>query len=141
MGGGSLPSGSASRVRRQLVGGEWATCVSYREEQAGLEPFWGPAGPGRAEGGCLWRRGEGRLFLEGRFHSLRGKPPAFGEEAARWVLGNGGGRNGAVLALETSVVGVRGVALLVWFGDLGDIFFRRAKDDSEELETSADPRT
>ena len=85
--------------------------------------------------------GDGRLCPEERFHSLGGRGRRFGEEAAWWVLGKGGGRNGGATALETGSVGVWGVALLVWFGDLGDIFFRLAKDDSEELEMSAEPRT
>lgn len=57
--GGSLP-GSVSRARRQLAGGECATCERPGRAGGGLRPFLGPAGPGRADGefgrACIgWR--------------------------------------------------------------------------------------
>ena len=108
--------------------------------------------------GACWawaRGGEAELSRRGvhRVASRAGKSPLgsglageangrwLGKEAAWRAPGNGGGRNGGGWVLETGGGGVRGGALLVWWGDLEDIYPRLAKDDSAALGASAEPRT
>lgn len=61
------------------------------EEEAGLGPFWGPAGPGCAEAGrvaaCCLCGGCARLCLEAGFHGLGKSGRWLGKEAAWWALG------------------------------------------------------
>lgn len=102
-----------------------------RAPRARRRRAWGPSGvpSGVPSGGLLgWVRRAGRyrlgggcpkLCLERGFFGLGRK--RLGEEAAWWALGHGGLHNGGGRALETCGVGVRGIALLVWFGVLGDI--------------------
>lgn len=104
--GRGLPPGSVSRARRQLVGGECATCVRHGRGGGGLGALRGPVGLGARRGaGCLGGERAG-LCLEGDV-TARGK--AAGGLAKRprgglWRMG--GGRNTGGWALETLGGGV-----------------------------------
>lgn len=117
------------------------------EEEAGLGPFWGPAGPGCAEAGrvvaCSLCGGCARLCLEAGFHGLGKRGRWLGKEAAWWALGHGGGRNAGGWALETGGGGGGGggFALLVWLEDLGSISPRLAREDPKELGMSSERGT